>query len=201
MQDVPIPAGLANRLRVAVGPELKAAEIRTAVPRRHVLRRLGWGSLALVPLIVAGTLLVSRPVALNEANVRELGKIDLALLPVTTSPSPALPAGWSGSRGIQFDDAARVATIKGIELRVQGFAARPDRRSAVCNGALVRLARSQWHATPDADSFSSATVQYAAFGTWVVWHEGDSVILCILHGDAHVMQRLQELIAAGRQLT
>lgn len=201
MLDVPIPAGLANRLRAAVGPETIAVEASTAVPRRHVLRRLGWGSLALVPLIFAATLLMSRPVVLNDANVRELGKVDPALLPVATSPGLALPAGWGNQRAIQFADAPRLATVKGIELRMQTFTARTDRRSPVCSGALIRLSRSQWYTVPDADSFSSATVQYAAFGTWVVWQEGDSVVLCILQGDAHVMQRLQELIAAGRQLT
>lgn len=201
MLDVPVPAGFADRLHAAIGPVLPVAEPPTAIPRRHLLRRLGWGSLALVPMLVIGAFLISKPVVLNDASIRELGKLDPSLLRVSSSQGIAAPAGWSNLRAIRFGDAARVAMVNGVEIPLLTFTALGDRRSASCTGYLVRLPLSRWHRVPDGESFSRGMIQYAAFGTWVVWREGDSVIICVLQGDAHAMQRLQDLVAAGRQLT
>jgi hypothetical protein len=201
MLDVPVPVGFADRLHAAIGPALVVAKTPAIIPRRHLLRRLGWGSLTLVPMLAIGTLLVSQSVVLNDASIRELGKLDPSLLPVGSSPGIAVPAGWNTLRAIQFADAPRVATVNRVEIPLLMFTALGDRRSASCTGYLVRLPLSQWHKVPDADSFSRGIIQYAAFGTWVVWREGDNVIICVLQGDAHAMQRLQDLVAAGRQLT
>jgi hypothetical protein len=200
MLDVPVPVGFANRLHAAIGPAL-VAEAPAVIPRRHLLRRLGWGSLTLVPMLAIGAFLMSQPVVLNDASIRELGKLDPSLLPVGSLPAVVAPAGWSTLRAIRFADAPRVATVNRVEIPLLTFTALGDRRSASCTGYLVRLPLSQWHRVPDADSFSGGIIQYAAFGTWVVWREGDNVIICVLQGDAHAMQRLQDLVAAGRQLT
>ncbi|HEY4258657.1 MAG TPA: hypothetical protein VGM98_00800 [Schlesneria sp.] len=201
MLDVPVPTGFADRLHATIGPALVVAKAPTVIPRRHLLRRLGWGSLALVPMLAIGAFLMSQSVVLNDASIRELGKLDPSLLSVSSSQGITAPAGWSVPRAIQFADAPRMATVNGVDVPLLMFTSLGTRRSASCTGYLVQLPLSQWHRVPDADSFSRGIIQYAAFGTWVVWREGDSVVICVLQGDAHAMQRLQDLVAAGRQLT
>jgi hypothetical protein len=200
MLDVPVPTGFADRLHAAIPPTL-VTEAPAVLPRRQLLRRLGWGSLALVPMLAIGAFLMSHSVVLNDASIRELGKLDPSLLPVGSLPTMVTPAGWSSQRAIRFADAPRVAVVNRVEVPLLTFTALGDRRSASCTGFLVRLPLTQWHRVPDANSFSRGIIQYAAFGTWVVWREGDNVVICVLQGDAHAMQRLQDLVAAGRQLT
>ena len=209
MTDVPLPAGLNERLSAAVSaanvlPESTLRPLTTGtgpMSRRRMVRTLGWGAIAaLVPLLMWG-LLAPRVPTLNEASVRELAGLNLDFLPVDLQRAAFSPAGWSTLRAIQFGDAPRRASVHGADVPVMAFLLQTDRRSPRATGLLVRLPQSQWHATPDTTSFSSATIQYESFGTWVVWLEGNEVFVCILHDNAHAMQRLQELIAGSRELT
>ena len=200
MSDVPLPPGLVERLSSAVG---SAESVQSgAVPRRRALGRVGWGvaAVALLPFLI--WVLTPRTPVLNQASVQVLAELDLNLLPVDSRQGIfSLPAGWSSLRDLQFGESPRLAHVNGSKIPVRDFLLQPDRRSPDVVGLLVRLPKSEWHATPDATSFSSATVEYASFGTWVVWREGDAVFLCILHDNAHAMQRLQDLLAESRDLT
>ena len=227
MSNVPIPPGLNERLAAAINaatapaetaarPESTGRPSATArpastvrpvsngsvpTPRRRFVRSLGWGVVAaLAPLLIWG-LLAQRVPPLNEANVRELAGLDLNSLPVASDQAAFSPADWNSLRAIQLGDAPRRATVNGTKVPVMSFQVQTSRRSPPATGFLVRLPKSQWHAEPDTTSFSSATIQYASFGTWVVWLEGDEVYLCILHDNAHAMQSLQKLIAGSRELT
>jgi hypothetical protein len=219
MVDVAVPEGLADRLRAAVstataqaasgtGEAAKSssswpkAVTSTRLSRFRTGRRVALGIVAtLVPLLL-WALLVPRALVLNEVSVRELGNLKLDALTVDTRSSafPA-PAGWSTARTIQMGDTARKAPVGRRDVPIMPFLLQPDRRSSRVTGFLLRLPKSQWHATPDATSFASAPIQYESFGTWVVWREGNAVYVCVLHENAHVMQRLQDLIAGGRGLT
>lgn len=209
MSDVPLPTGLNERLSAAVSaatvrPESTLRPFTSGtgpVSRRRLVRTLGWGVIAaLVPLLMWG-ILAPRVPTLNEASVRELAGLDPNTLPADPQYVAFSPAGWSTLRAIQFGDAPRLASVNGADVPVMAFLLQTDRRSPRATGLLVRLPQSQWHATPDTTSFSSATIQYESFGTWVVWLEGNEVFVCILHDNAHAMQRLQELIAGSRELT
>ena len=205
MTSVLLPAGLTERLVSAVNGPVARIESPTASPRagwqRLAGRCLTGGVLALlIPLLIWGWF-GSLPQTLNEASVRHLAGLDLNQLPADVRQELIFPAGWHALREIQIGDAARLASVNSVEVPVQAFLARTDRRSPNVAGFLVRLPHSQWQTDLDATSFSSATIQYASFGTWVVWREDDVVFVCVLRDDAHGMQRLQELIAGKRDLT
>jgi len=187
MSDVPVPAGLQDRLRAAV--ESCPAPAETGSSQRWP-RRLVWTALALVPLIVWGVL--SRPTSFNESAVSVIAGLDLNTLPV--SGAVQSPGSWRSLRAVQWGAGTHMARVQGVQVPVVPFVARLDRRTPHAAGVLVQLTPAQWHASSLAPSFAAATIQYAPFGTWAVWRENDSVYLCILHDNAHVMQRLQEIV-------
>jgi len=66
---------------------------------------------------------------------------------------------------------------------------------------LLPLHESEWAAPIMAGPFSAAEVQYTTTGTWVVWREGTTVFVLILHGDAPAMEQLQRATAKLPNLT
>jgi hypothetical protein len=159
------------------------------------------GAIALLIPLLMWAWLAPRTPALNRVHIAELAALNLNELPVDSTPMEPVPSGWSSLRAIHFGDRPRRSVVNRVSAPVLAFLAAPDRRSPQTSGFLVKLTPAQWQSVPEATSFSSATIQYEAFGTWVVWREGDSVFLCILHGDAHVMQQLQDMIAGYGGLT
>lgn len=202
MGNVPLPDGLTQRLHASINSATTLGPQPTVKPpRRQFLQRVVWGSLAAVAIVVTCAVVLPRSGVLSDANIRELGNLDLTTLPVNSSPVPSLPLGWTSQRLVRFAD-ARIGTVGGRNVLLQTFNAWTDRRSSSgSTGFLMKLPQSQWHDVPDATSFGRAQIQYASFGTWVVWREGDSVIVCVLHADAHAMERLQEIVSGGRQLS
>lgn len=202
MAGIPLPEGLSQRLHAAIGAAATLGPQPTVnAPRRQFLQRVVWGSLAAVAIVVTCAVMLPRSGVLNDASIRELGNLDLTALDVSSSPVPSLPTGWTSQRLVRFAD-ARIGTVGSRDVPLQTFTAWTDRRSSSgSTGFLIRLPQSQWHVVPDATSFGRAQIQYATFGTWVVWREGDSVIVCVLHADAHAMERLQEIVSGGRQLS
>lgn len=201
MTDIPIPTGLADRLRVAVGGATlpSAVSVGSSSGRRRTLRWLTVSAMvALLPLLM-WSLSPHRQV-LNEGSVRDL----VVHWSNETSNSQKvdfrLPAGWGSLRTVQFGD-AQIASVNGVEVPTRSFVMRMDRRQPAVSGFVVRLSPGEWHEAIGVTSFSVATVQYAPFGAWVVWREGDSVFICVMRDNAQAMQRLQDLIAGGRSLS
>ncbi|MBS0202166.1 MAG: hypothetical protein JSS49_04640 [Planctomycetes bacterium] len=200
MIDVPLPQGLNERLLAAVGTTPAPAPVASPSPRRHSRRWLAAGVIAtLVPLLLF--VFTPRPHILTNADIRELAA-NLSSLSVDSQQVAFIPpSGWRSQRSIQLVQPARLANVNGATVPVLGFELSTDRRAPRSTGFLIRLTPSQWHSTLEATSMISATVQYESFGTWVVWREGDTVFVCVLNDNAHVMRRLQELIAGNRGLT
>jgi hypothetical protein len=137
---------------------------------------------------------------LTKGSVGDLAKVDLNALPLDSQQAFPFPTGWNSLREVQFGDSPRLAPINGVQVPVQAFLLRMD-REAPASGILARIQPSQWQPVPEATSFSSAMVQYAPFGAWVVWQEGDAVFVCILHGDPQAMERFQKRVAGNRKFT
>lgn len=218
MSDVPVPSGLADRLRAVVQasettpaePGLARSSSAGATPatapvslksQRRIAGRIFSG--AAVALLLALTLKWAMPyqTVLNGASVNTLAACDLNLLPADSRAPFDLPSGWNSGRFIQFGDSSRLASVDRTEVPVLPFLLRADRRLSHVTGFLVRLPDTQWHAALNAGRFSSAEIQYAQFGSWVAWREGNVVFICVVRGDANVMQRLQDLIDGNRDLT
>lgn len=202
MTDLPVPAGLTERLLSTINAPvtLPSASRPNAGKTRQSWRWKTAGVFAILLPLLTWTWIANQPIVLNDASIRQLAELDLNRLP-TDSQSVVSPAGWSSVRGIQLGESAFLAPVRGIEVPIQVFLARISPRQPGVSGFLARLDRSQWHAKLDASSFSSAAVQYESYGTWVVWSEGDAVFVCVLRDDAHAMQRLQDLFARSRELT
>ncbi len=200
MTDLPVPAGLVERLSSAIGT---TESVRPAPGlHRRAMSRVGWGvaAVALLPFLI--WMLTPRTPVLNQASVQSLAELDLNTLPVDSRQDAFVPpTGWGSLPSLQFGESPRLAPVDGANVCVRDFRLQPDRRSPAVAGLLVRVPKSQWHTTLGATSFSSAAVEYASFGTWVVWREGDAVFVCILHDNAHAMQWLQDLVAGSRDLT
>lgn len=207
MTDVAVPQGLTDRLLAAVDSVPSSAGINdkaaAAVPGRGraVRRPFLWGAAGLVVAILAvfSVWIVQPRPMLTEKSVGEFARLDINALPAAREQS-VLPQGWSSLRGVRFGESSRMAVINGVEVPVQAFVLQVDRKLAA-TGILTRIQPAQWQSAPDATSFDSATVQYAPFGAWVAWREGDVVFVCIVQENAHAMQRLQELVAASRRFT
>ncbi len=201
MTDVPIPAGLADRLMASVGGSASCAPVPTGTTngRRRSLRWLTISAVVALLPVLMWSLSPRRPM-LNEASVRDLA----VQWSDATSDSRVvdfkLPAGWSSLRAVQFGD-SRFASVNGVDVPARSFVMRMERRQSTISGFVVRLSHGEWYETLGSTSFSAATVQYAAFGTWVVWREGDTVFICVMKDNAQAMQRLQDLIASSRGLS
>lgn len=193
MSDVPVPAGLVQRLTETIPqqPANAASDVPTQSPRWP--RRLAWTALALIPLFTWS--LLTRPAPLNESAVATLASLDLSTSPIA---GPArTPAGWKSLRVIQWGDGEQQVTLQGNPVPVTAFVAQVDRRQAPAAGFLLELDPAQWHESDLPESFSAASIQYATFGAWTVWRENDKVYVCVLRDNAHVMQRLQEALRSA----
>lgn len=202
MTDVPLPQGLNERLMSAVGTTPTPAPAPLAAPstNRRSRRWLAAGILAtLLPLALL--VFVPRSHILTNADIRELAANLSSLSVDSQQVAFPPPSGWRSQRSIQLVQPSRLANVNGATVPVLGFELGTDRRAPKSTGFLIRLTPSQWHSAVEATSMASATVQYESFGTWVVWREGDTVFVCVLNDNAHVMQRLQDLIAGSRELT
>lgn len=201
MADVPIPAGLADRLMATVGNSAAPASVPARIPsgRQRSVRWLATSAVvALLPLLMWG--LSPRRPMLNEASVRELAVRWGDAAGDLRQVDFELPAGWNSLRAVQFGE-SRFASVNGVDIPVRSFLMRMERRQSTISGFIVRLSRGDWYEPLGSTSFSAATVQYAAFGTWVVWREGDTVFICVMKDNAQAMQRLQDLIASSRGLS
>jgi hypothetical protein len=201
MSDVTIPAGLNERLSAAIGETF--SQPTPAQPVRGRSLRWAGGALASVLLILwCCGILSPHPQKLNQANVHQLADMDLNALPADTRADLfSVPGEWDSLRGIRFGESPRLAKVAGMNLTVMPLLLQPDRRSPPVSGFVVQLPLAKWHEVPEESSFAAAPMQYASFGTWVVWREGDTVFICVVRDNAETLQRMQELVTASRQLT
>ena len=199
MTDVPLPAGLNERLMAAVGTTVAPAPVASPSTNRYSRRWLAAG--VITALLLLALVFVPRSHILTNADIRELAANLSSLSVDSQQVAFPPPSGWRSQRSIQLVQPSRLANVNGATVPVLGFELGTDRRAPKSTGFLIRLTPSQWHSTVEATSMASATVQYESFGTWVVWREGDTVFVCVLNDNAHVMQRLQDLIAGSRGLT
>lgn len=201
MSDVALPPGLNERLSAAIG----AASNRPVPTVRPRGRSIPWISGAVVSLVLAlyfSGILGPRIPRLNQFSVHQLAELDLNVLPADMRQDAFSPPDeWSALQGIQFGESLRLAKVGGAEVPVMPFQLPPNRRAPHVTGFLIQLPLSRWHETPEATSFSSATIQYASFGTWVVWREGDTVFICVVRDNADALQRMQDLVVGSRELT
>ena len=203
MSDIPIPAGMTDRLRSAVNSVTPQSATQPAVRTHYTWRR--WTSLSLALLLLLPLLgwawFGTHTASLNEFSVRQIAELKLDGLPTDSQPSFTAPSEWNSLRDIQLERSTQVASVNGVPVRLRSFLARAERGRPDISGVLLRLDRSQWQPKIDATSFSSAMIQYDTFGTWVVWSEGDAVFVCVMYDDAHAIQRLQDVIARSRNFS
>ncbi len=201
MSDIPIPAGLTNRLRSAVTTVTPQSSLQRTAGTRHTWRWVASLTLALLLPLLGWAWFGAQPAGLNETSVRQIAELERNGLPADSQTPFTVPAGWNSLREIRLESSTHVALIDGVHVPVRSFLARADRGRQNISGFLLRLNRRQWQSRLEATSFSSATIQYDTFGTWVVWSEGDTVFVCVMHDDAHAIQRLQDLIAGSREVS
>ncbi len=201
MSDIPIPAGLTDRLRSAVTSVTPQSSLQRAVRTRHTWRWVTSLTLALLLPLLGWAWFGPQAAGLNETSVRQLAEMERNSLPTDSQTPFAIPAGWNSLREIQLESSTHLASVNGIHVPLLGFLARADRGRPSTSGFLLRLNRNQWQSKLEATSFSSAMIQYDTFGTWVVWSEGDTVFVCVMHDDAHAIQRLQDLVAGSRDFS
>lgn len=201
MTDVPVPAGLTDRLMASVGnsPSVVPNPTGSAIWLRRSRHWLTITAVvALLPLLIWA--LSPRKAMLNEASVRDLAAQWSNATVDSRAVDFKLPSAWNSLRTVQFGE-SRFASVHGVDIPVQPFSMRIERRQSTISGFIVRLSRGEWSEAVESTSFSAATVQYAAFGTWVVWREGDTVFICVMKDNAQAMQRLQDSIAGSRGLS
>lgn len=204
MNDVPVPQGLADRLKASVGaesvrPMTTSGGHGTSSGSMRMIRWTAIAALCLVPLLILP--FVTQGPVLNEAGIHRLAEARPEDARDAAQVAFAAPHGWTASRSLQLAETPRLSSINRINAPILDFLLRTDRRSSHVTGMLVRLKPSEWSEPLEERTFATSEIRYAAFGTWVAWREGDSVYVCILREDAQVMQRLQLLIAGGRQFT
>lgn len=212
MGDIPIPVGLTARLQVAVhaqeaqragdaAPHTGATNTRTIATAMWARRRLLSGCAA-VTLLAAWTWFAPHPSVVTEADVRRLARLDQNLL--VSAPSEArcaVPIGWQSVRGLELSNRLVVTPRDTLAVQLLPLTYQVDRRSPRVTGLLLPLHESSWRTSLARSPFSVAEVRYTTSGTWVVWREGSTVFVLILHGEAPVMERLQHAATSRRDLT
>lgn len=201
MSDIPIPVGMTDRLRSAVTSVTPPSSLQGPARTRRSWRWVTRLSLVLLLPLLAWAWFGTQPAGLNETSVRQIAELERSGLPADSQTPFTVPAGWNSLREIRLESSTHVALINGVHVPVRSFLARADRGRPNISGFLVRLNRRQWQSSLEATSFSSAAIQYDTFGTWVVWSEGNTVFVCVMHDDAHAIQRLQDLIAGSREVS
>lgn len=192
MSSVQPPAGMKDRLR-DVFSNVADQPAPARVSGRRFSRRLALGVAA--ASLLFGAWFAIRVAPLTEADVQNLAELDINSLPAASPDSFTLPGGWERVRAIRFSDVPRVASIGSRAILMMPVVV--NRHSG--SGFLVRLSEFKSQ-RPIESSFTAATVQYASFGSWVVWREGGAVYLCVIR-DAQLMERLRHAIANSRDLT
>jgi hypothetical protein len=211
MIGVPIPDGLTERLHRAVqavttlpvGKSSASAGKHSASPMsKQSWRRVATMTSVAIMMFLLVSRFMSREAQLSVADVQRIAGIDPNLLPAAPpETSYQIPVGWKNFRGLELSGTPRLKNERDASVVIVPMMVRIDRRSAPSTGLLMVLPASRWPTHPEAESFSSATVQYASFGTWVVWQERGTVFVCVLRSDTRGMERLQSLIANRRELT
>ncbi len=213
MGDIPVPAGLATRLQVAVNaqeaerasdaaPHTVATNTRTIATEMWARRRRLLSGCAAVTLLAAWTWLAPHQSVVTEADVRRLAGLDQNLL--VSAPSEtrcAIPIGWQSVRGLELSNRLVITPRDTLTVQLLPLTYQADRRSPRVTGWLLPLHESSWYTSLALSPFSVAEVRYTTAGTWVVWREGSTVFVLILHGEAPVMERLQLAATHRRNLT
>lgn len=204
MSDVPLPVGLTERLQAAVKASsvqplsnLAPSRIASLWPRRLLLS----GSVALV-LLAAWSWLGPREAALTEADVQRLAQLVPSSLPAAPSGTKiTLPAGWQSLPGMELAEQPVIAGVETLSVPVLPLAFRANRRGQPVAGLLLALPESRWPFHIEATSLSTTDVRYTATGTWAIWREGRTIFVCVLRGDARVLEALQHAAASGREVS
>lgn len=204
MSQVPIPAGLRERLQESVTAISPAAVV--AQPRQW--RRV-WGSvaaIALLMLIAAGvSWWLKPPVQLSEQEL--LAAMTAELEPATefTGPFvPRLPDLWNRIyefnprlvRGFPRGDHPAAGAVALIPFQFQSS----DRHPTV-RGRLLILHRRQFGRVPAANSFGTAGIYYQPQGAYAMWMEGNLIFICLVPSGPADLQRFQEQLTQSRPVT
>lgn len=203
MSDIPLPAGLTERLQTAVRatsiqavPDVTRQRIATHWSRRRILS----GGIALV-IVATWSWFGLREATLTEADVRRLAELDVgSLLTAPSGTKFSLPSGWHSLPGVELAEQPVIEQDDALSLPLLPLAFRASRRAPRVTGLLLTFAKSRWSSHIEATSLPTAEVRYTASGTWAIWREGTTMFVCVLHGNARYMEALQ-VAASSREVS
>ena len=204
MSDVPLPAGLTERLQTAVKASAVQSSNAAISPCRanHWSRRLMLSGSAALVLLAVWSWLGPREAALTEADVRRLAELDSSSLLVAPSGTMIeLPVGWQSLPGMELAERPVIAGDDSLSIPVLPLAFHASRRGPRVTGLLLALPESRWSSRVEATSLSNTEVRYTASGTWAIWREGNTIFVCVLHANAKVLEALQRAAASGRDVS
>lgn len=201
MNEVVVPAGLANRIASALeeaapvsAEGLKHHSRRSSATRYR--RGLALVTVCLVAVSLGWMSWVRQSGRLPQSSVPHLWEHVPEAMPPRSNLMMRLPHGWSSLQNIAVQDWMQV-TISSprLTVAVKPFQARFQRGGPV-EGALYVLPKWRWSSSV-VTSVLRAQVHYAADRVWVAWSEGDAVYLMTLNGSPELLERLQRQLDGG----
>uniref|UniRef100_A0A7C2NZ56 Zinc-finger domain-containing protein n=1 Tax=Schlesneria paludicola TaxID=360056 RepID=A0A7C2NZ56_9PLAN len=203
MQDVPIPAGLRDRLHAACAPPVAPAAVTK--PRRS--RRWFVGSIAAAVLLALGLVWWLRPLpTVTDKDLLAAMQVEPSSLPQFVGRfDPQLPDLWRRYYELNpqlvrgFPEPSHPATghVALVPFQFQTLG-----REQPVRGRLLMLRRDQFVGTALPEGFAATTVYYTrSGGAYALWTEGDLVFVCLVPSGPADLTRFKEFLCQPRPLT
>lgn len=216
MREIAVPATLKqqilSRLELSIASQAVAPqsdEIATAARRRSRLARRSLLSAAIALFVVCGAWWTGwlspggRPtIAMADLLTAQW---DLKSLPAYAGTAPAnWPDGWQSVSGLKLQSwkAAPVpGRTVGATIAVAEFEFRHRRLPAKVGGRLMLVPVAWFVQPPAATNMQDGEIRYHGPNGFVMWQEGQTICVCLLHGDPSALDLLRQTIANSRPVT
>lgn len=220
LADVPIPAGLKDRLRerlktAAELPVLADAEAPAGTAtgdlvvtgrQRRSWRRVGTRTISSIAalLLVAAVAWMLQPSRLEFRSFMQVATADWAEFS-TTSNGAILPVAWTSQPGMALGETrsrqVSVGLGRTVMISATPFRWSSRRPSVQLEGRLVQMPATAVRPLPAASSFTSATIEYQGADALVSWVDGDQVYICFVPQGAASIEHLQRAFARQTMVT
>jgi hypothetical protein len=215
LADVPVPAGLKDRLRQRLGSAadlqlLTESEAIVDSPktgaRRRSWRRFGTRTISSIAalLLIAAVVWTLQPARLEFRSAMQVATADWSEF-TTTAEGTILPVAWTSQPGMAVGETrsrqVSVGLGRTVMISATPFRWASRRPSVQLEGRLVQMPATAVRPLPAANSFTSATIEYQGADAWVSWVDGDQVYICFVPQGAASIEHLQRAFARQTMVT
>jgi hypothetical protein len=217
MREIAVPATLKqqilSRLELpiaspAVAPP-QSDDLATAAPRRSRLARRSLLSAAIALFVLCGAWWTGwlTPAGRPTIAMADLltAQWNLKSLPAYAGTTPVhWPDGWKSVSGLKLQSwkaAPLPGRTDGATIAVAEFEFRHRELPAKITGQLMLVPVTWFVQPPAAKNMQDGDIRYHGPHGFVIWQEGQTICVCLLHSDPGALNLLRDTIANSRPVT